>query len=436
MADLAAVYRTGSYYYDAESKSSSAESRAKVCFRACNSAYGRSTSVFALPRISVPVPLVVGGVSAGRTALQALPGSVLMWIVRILAAATLLIVLATLLPILKSGKWWIRFLDFPRVPLALLALGVLAGWAALTSASGVLRYGSMLALVFVLVVQGMQIIPFTPVHRKEALPPTTGDGESTVRLLVANVLMTNREFNSLIDLVEGQDPDIVLLLEPDERWASAITPLHQRFPHRVEVPLANTYGMILLSRLQTSREEVRHLVASGVPSIRARVRLRSGPWFDLHCVHPIPPDIAQASSARDAELILIGREVAESKSATIVTGDLNDVAWSHTTRLFRRLSGLLDPRIGRGVFSTFPAGLPSGLLRYPLDHVFHSKEFRLARIGTLIAPGSDHLAVAASLVYEPDGRAHQTAPRSDTDDHVEANEIVDEKAEGDSRSLL
>ena len=65
-----------------------------------------------------------------------------------------------------------------------------------------------------------------------------------------------------------------------------------------------------------------------------------------------------------------------------------------------RISGLLDPRKGRGFFNTFHASY--FFMRWPLDHLFHSNEFSVKRIERLAKYGSDHFALLTELVYNPD----------------------------------
>jgi endonuclease/exonuclease/phosphatase (EEP) superfamily protein YafD len=71
--------------------------------------------------------------------------------------------------------------------------------------------------------------------------------------------------------------------------------------------------------------------------------------------------------------------------------------------LFQKISGLLDPRIGRGFYNTFHALQP--FLRFSLDHLFHSQEFRVRRLQVLPDIGSDHFPFFVSLSYEPDAMA-------------------------------
>ena len=107
----------------------------------------------------------------------------------------------------------------------------------------------------------------------------------------------------------------------------------------------------------------------------------------------------------------------------LVAGDLNDVAWSHTSRLFKRLGRMLDPRVGRGLFSTFHAGYR--LIRWPLDHVYASDDFVLHDIKRLGPFGSDHFPILVSLSLAPHETEFQSAPRADAKDIAEAEDKLE-----------
>jgi endonuclease/exonuclease/phosphatase (EEP) superfamily protein YafD len=187
--------------------------------------------------------------------------------------------------------------------------------------------------------------------------------------------------------------------------------------------------MILYSRLRVVSSEVLFRVQPDVPSIRARVELPSGVQVELHCLHPKPPVPQEQgrSTERDAELLIVGRETREKNIPIVVLGDLNDVAWSRTNYLFQRISGLLDPRIGRGLYNTFDARYP--VMRFPLDHFFHSNHFRLITLRRLPYFGSDHFPMYIALSYEPDAVATQEPAQPAEHDEEQATEKI-EKTNG------
>jgi hypothetical protein len=118
----------------------------------------------------------------------------------------------------------------------------------------------------------------------------------------------------------------------------------------------------------------------------------------------------------------------------IVAGDLNDVAWSHTSRLFRRLSRLVDPRVGRGFYNSYHAQCV--WMRWPLDHVFYSPDFLLRGLRRLPAFGSDHFPLLIELAYHPRAATVQEVDEPERDDHREAKETLAEATAAGAGSLI
>ncbi|MFO7655809.1 MAG: endonuclease/exonuclease/phosphatase family protein, partial [Bacteroidales bacterium] len=127
---------------------------------------------------------------------------------------------------------------------------------------------------------------------------------------------------------------------------------------------------------------------------------------------------------RDTELLIIGKKIKESGNPTIMAGDLNDVGWSVTSKLFRKYSELVDPREGRGLYNTYKVSVP--LLRYPLDHIFYSGEFGLLTLEKLEDIGSDHFPLLIGLNYEPEGDNVEDLEKTDAGEKEEVEEKIED----------
>ena len=344
-----------------------------------------------------------------------------------LGVVTLFLVLATCLPLLPIGHWSVRGFDFPRLQFAAIATLLLILQAYFLSFASIASWLMVTATLGCLLWQLWWVLPYTPVWRKEVHSCQSQDSDNSLSILVSNVLMTNRNSKALLALIHEHNPDVVITLESDQWWQDQLDVLLAQRPHSIKCPLDNLYGMHVYSRLAIENSEIRYLVEDDVPSIHGDLVLRSGNKVRVHFLHPAPPSPTENSHStpRDAELLVVARRVAEQSIPTLITGDLNDVAWSRTTRLFRKVSGLLDPRIGRGLFNTFHADYP--LVRWPLDHLFHSRHFTLNEIRPLPNIGSDHFPLYASLTFSPQQGRQQQGINADAQDKQQAQEIAAQK---------
>ena len=322
----------------------------------------------------------------------------------LIAGATGFLALVTLLPLCRYEAWWIRGQDFPRLQYATAALVLLALQLSLLPFSSARTWGLVIVTLACGVYQAWWIWPYTRLKKPEVIGVGGGtrSGDS-VRILGSNVLMSNRNADALLKLVRDEAPDVLIAVETDDWWQARLDELEADYPHTLKCPLSNLYGMHLYSKLPLHDAELQFLVEPDIPSMHALLELRSGRRIKLHCVHPRPPSPTEnpVSTERDAELIALAKSIADAPDdapPVIVAGDLNDVAWSATTRLFRKISGLLDPRVGRGMYNTYHTAWP--LLRWPLDHLFHSGHFGLVQLRRLPNIGSDHFPILMELAFD------------------------------------
>lgn len=345
----------------------------------------------------------------------------------VIAVLAVILALATAISHLRVAHGFVRIFSFPRLQIVVVAAVLLAILIALPE-TGTLDSLTAIALVSVIIAQGFSIAQFTPLRRKQtALFTGDPNDPSTVSILSYNVKESNTDHDSAAGLATTYDADIALYMETNGRWVGALkTALSPHYPHIVEAPLENAYGMILFSRLELRDAEMQYLVMDEVPSIVATVVLRDGQRFRLHCVHPEPPVPHVDSLGRDAELLRVAEIVEKEALPSVVAGDLNDVAWSNTSRMFQRLSRLLDPRVGRGFYNTFDTRFP--FMRWPLDHLFHDARFSLVSMKRLPNAGSDHFPMWFKLALAKRSVAIEMPDEPDAEDLQEAAEI---KREGD-----
>lgn len=347
-------------------------------------------------------------------------------------------IVLTLVPFIAADFWWIRIFDFPHTQLTILTMVALVTYFIKFDIKNKEDYIFVFVLGACFSYQLLKIYPYLPHGNFELLSASSDNEGPDLKFYIANVYQDNENSSLLKEEIRKKDADILLFMETDTRWMNSIREVVEAYQYRVEVPLANTYGMLLYSKFPLKEARVKYLVDDSIPSIHTIVELPSGQEIQLFCIHPTPPmpQHNPSSTDRDAEMMLIAKSAKGNPRPVIVAGDFNDVAWSQSTKLFKDVSGLLDPRIGRGFFNTFNA--KSYIMRWPLDHFFASDEFRLVKIELGAHIDSDHFPAYFEITLEPEKAAEQK-PEEPSENQLEAAEDqiqearedqVEKKAEG------
>ena len=310
------------------------------------------------------------------------------------------VIIASIIPFIRHDFWIFRVFEYPRLQKLTLNFAVLVLYISTYALFELRDYIVFGLLLMNLIYLCWLIFPFTILAKKQIVQSTKADGRRNIKLLIANVFQDNKQQQEYHKLISRCSPDLILMVETNQWWQDKMDSIGNNYPHQIKVPLENTYGMLLYSKLELIEGNVKYLVEDDIPSIEVKVKLDSGELIKLFCLHPRPPVPQEnpRSTERDKEILLVAKKAKESELPVIVIGDLNDVAWSYTTELFLKMSGLLDPRRGRGFFNSFHAHYP--FMRFPLDHAFISTDFKLKHMKRVHNFDSDHFPIYIALQYE------------------------------------
>jgi endonuclease/exonuclease/phosphatase (EEP) superfamily protein YafD len=297
----------------------------------------------------------------------------------LLEAAGILAVIGTAGSVLGSITWWLDLLThFPvqyAVVLLLLALGY---WVRRKTR---LAWGAFALSAM----NGTLVVPLYLGGETCHTP-----GLSVSRAVLANVSGRLGDPDAVTRLARATHPDVLVLLEVNERWLRHLDSLSDFLPYRVAQPRDDEFGIALYSRHRFHSTEILAIGLAGVPTVVADVDL-AGHRLRLIGTHPVPPGGAVLSDYRNDQLRKLGEFLRGYEGPLLLLGDLNVTPWSSHFRRFVQGAGLRNASQGRGPQPTWPA-LPWPL-SIPLDHALHSPEVCIVgkRIGTAVR--SDHYPV-------------------------------------------
>ncbi len=331
----------------------------------------------------------------------------------------------SLLPLVETDTWWVRYFDFVRIQLA-IGLAVLL---LLYLAFGAWRSATGLAVV-VAGLAGLgyhvwRIHPYLPVVEAMVVPAADCPAENRLDVMVANVEKNNRHAAEFFRVVAGAQPDLLVVLETDEWWDRELATLESMLPHRFQaIPEdARFFGMHILSALPLESPEARYYFGADTPTLVTGVAMPGGGVVQLIGVHPRPPRYwDQPTTSRDGHMLAVALEAVESEPPSIVAGDFNAVPWERITRRAMRIGELLDPRVGRGFYTTYKAR--NILMSWPLDQVVFEDAFSLRSLEVLPAFESDHYPFVARICHDPSAAVRQSAQPLEAGDLEEAQDTL------------
>lgn len=276
-----------------------------------------------------------------------------------------------------------------------LAAGGVCMWCAWRKASG-----AVFVCLLVIALQGASIAPSLIGPAKAAV------GEGQWRVLTANVLYKSDDYKAMLELVEKENPDVIIIVEETPAWREGLSSLSASYAYQEHSgATARVKGMSGVGVY--SKTPLSVLPLENVPYRDERPALAIATSLGEQevtfvAVHPWTPHTPGAYKKRNAQLAALADFTAHRGGEALMVGDMNITPQSPDFARLLTSQGLMSARDSVGWVPSWPA--PLGWLGIPIDHVLYTEGIEVSdfRMGPFV--GSDHYPSILDFSVEANGR--------------------------------
>lgn len=299
-------------------------------------------------------------------------------------------IVSPFLPATGNPHWFFRTADFVRLQSIAIEIVLIVLLLCFGNFNNWTNWLFLLGLTAAALYQINKVFKYSSLYPR---PKPDFPSGGSITLFAANVLQTNTDYDTFLKEAKKFDADIIVTMESNKAWEKAMSPLEKSHPYTLKAPNEDFYGMHIYAKKPFKNASIKYQIEPHVPSMFLDIEVVKGNVIHFCFLHPAPPSPTEneTSKERDAELMLTAQKIRNNNCPTVVCGDLNDVVWSRISRLFKKFTGMIDPRIGRGFYATYYAQY--WFMRFPLDHLFHTKDLFVGRMKRSKNFGSDHFAM-------------------------------------------
>ena len=228
--------------------------------------------------------------------------------------------------------------------------------------------------------------------------------ESDLRILVTNVNTQNKNYDSVIDLVRTEKPDLAIFMEIDRLWQAELATLENLLPYSSIKTHPDSFGLLVYSNLPQTNTQIKFFNRDRNSSVVTQIAIAGQP-ITLLATHPLPPAKPSFFDSRNKQMDAVGQYLSAIDGRIILAGDLNMSMWSPYYRRLGDRTNLNNARQGFGVFPSWATpgtykqipGWLTSMLAIPIDHCLISQGLKATQFHTGSAIGSDHLPIIVDL---------------------------------------